>query len=314
MIFPYLDDKHTDLTDVNSSDLLKDYVGEIKQLIQKAIDTETLKLQKTVTDKIIRILNFKQLRAELFRDDLELSDSATEREIAQKMVANEVRQALATLIRVTRRQKLMLGNNQNAWALVHADAEAICSWILLNSVDPVWWFHNRIGMEKNQKASLARTLLLDDPEFYEVIISRAVPVAAQYRLTDNKVHSAGGEIDLLVFDAAPDAYQEQLLIALYKKLIGSLPSTYTLAELKEAIVSRVNNEYLNRRSKPVFYFVSQDLMKAYVDCFQQMTDRLKGKVQFVCCERAIGHAKGKASRENQTDLLDQVAILLSLLN
>lgn len=318
LIFPYLDEKHADLTDVNSSDFLKDYVGQIKRLIQEAIHTETQSLEKTVVDKLTKILSRKQLRTALFREDenLDLQEHAAEQDIAKQLVNKEVGSALATLTRVLETHKPLMANDSNPWRAVCIDAEQMCGWLLLLSVEPAWWYHNQLGLTKSAENGINHQMLLDDPAFYEVIVSRRLRQNACYALSGkNKAKPAAETTDVMLFDAVtPDAQNEQLLQDLYRDLYRNLPANLTVDELRDGILRRARAQVKARNGKPLYYLVSRELMHAFVDCFTPVLDRLKGVLQFICCEKTGSLAKGKACREDQTDLLDQVAYLLSITN
>ncbi|WP_446811475.1 toll/interleukin-1 receptor domain-containing protein [Methylomonas sp. 2BW1-5-20] len=316
LIFPYLDNLHTALTDENSQILLADQVKQIQQLIEQAIADETQTLQIVVTQKIVKILNRKQLRIDLCRDEMDLSDNAAEQDVAKTLVAGDVGTALVTLTRVIKRLKILTAKEQSLWQACCLDAEQLCGWLLLNSVDPAWWYHNQQALKKSAETGINQELTLDDPAYYEVIVSRSLKQCAQYTLSDkNKAKPAGEKTDFLLFDAiSPDAPSEQLLQGLYTDVYGKPPPNLSLDDLKKHIVERAGAQVKSRLGKPLYYLVSKELMNAFIDCFAARLDQLKGVLQFICCEQANGKAKGKACREDQTELLEQVAYLLSLIN
>jgi hypothetical protein len=201
-----------------------------------------------------------------------------------------------------------------AWKTCFNDAEQLYGWLLLNSVDPIWWFHNEIKLEKMAKSSITGSFALHNPNYIEVVIARRLLQNAHYTLDKNRQPKpAGQKYDVMLFDAQSDeAKKEELLSQIYKDLHGVSPSMGV--DILGQIVLRAKTHYINQKRKLIYYLVTQDYFDTLqsMDWYPDAQKQLAGYLQFICCQQPARPDERQASVEDQTQLLDQVAYLISL--
>jgi len=314
IVFKHLDKLNVSLENANADIALGELLGKTKTEVNEAIHDSTETLHGTLIAKITAILSRKNINADdQFRDELELTANIDLANIATQLVKKtEVGEAIAILTRVLEEKRTLLDTKSTEWKICFNDTEQLCGWLLLNSVDPVWWFHNEVKLRKTAKISIIGNFVLNDPNYVEVIISRDLLQNARFVLDKNKQPKpAGQKYDVMLFDAQPEAKKDGLLISIYKDLFGEAPSRDI--DLLSKIVNRVKTHYKTQKGKPIYYLVSRDYIKIlesteYTDAKAQ----LAGYLQFICCDKPVKPDEGKACTEDQTQLLDQFAYLISL--
>ncbi len=312
IIFPSLDILNVSLENANADVVLDNLIGKTQSAVKDAIDKSTKEFQDELINKITVILNHKHINADdKFKEELELTPTNDVCHIATQLVTIEVGKAISILTRVLREKKLLLEPAQ--WKICFYDAERLCGWLLLNSIDHIWWFHNEIKLKKTAKASISSSVDLQDKKYIEVVISRTLFKAARYSLyVDGQPKPAGNKYDVMCFEGcSAKAKKEELLIRLYKDLFGISPSSSI--DILKKIINRTNAIY-DEIEKPVYYLVSSDYLAMWESMAEEDIDlkKLAGYLQFICCESSAKLNQGQASKEDQSLLLDKVAHLLSL--
>ena len=312
IIFPHLDRLHVSLENANADVALDKLIGKTKTAITDAIDKSIKEFQYELIKKITSILNHNHINADdKFKEELELKPTNDVHDIATQLVKIEAGKAITILTRVLREKKSLLESAQ--WKNCFIDVEKLCGWLLLNSVDHIWWFHNEIKLKKTAKTSISSSVDLKDKKYIEVVISRTLFKAARYALYDDgQPKPAGKEYDVMCFDGcSAKAKKEELLDRLYKDLFGNSPSSST--DVLKKVINRANAIY-DEIGKPVYYLVSSDYLAMWESMAEEDSEmkKLTGYLQFICCENSAKHNQGQASKEDQSLLLDKVALLLSL--
>ncbi len=313
IIFPHLDILNGALE--NQHNALEALLGKTKTAISQAITQSTKTLRDTLVSKISAILNRKHINADdQLRAELSLRANDNTDKIASHLVEKtEVGEAIAILTRVLEEKKVLLDANE--WKACFFDAEQLCGWLILNSVDPTWWFHNEKKLDKTTKTSISGSIALHDKNYIEVVISRCFEKAARYILDSNKQPKpAGNKNDVMCFDAStPKAKIDELLTSIYKDLFGVEPSKDI--DILKKVIARAKTNYKNQQ-KPVYYLVTADYLAMWESVAKDFSDEdvkeLAGCMQFICCDKPAKPNERQASIEDQTQLLDQIAYFLSL--
>ncbi|MEY3759369.1 MAG: hypothetical protein RIR39_860 [Pseudomonadota bacterium] len=315
IIFPHLDRLNVSLENANADIALGKLLGKTQATVKEAINESTKTLRNMLIDKIKAILNRKNINADdMFREELGLSSNDDINNIVTKLVTGtEVGEAIAILTRVVEDKKVLFANNSAEWKACFYDAEQFCGWLLLNSVDPVWWFHNEIKLEKTAKSSITGSFALHDPNYIEIVISRSLLQNARYILDINKQPKpASHNHDVLFFDAQENAIKETLLTDIYKDLFGLAPSMQI--DVLSKIATRAKTHHKTQKGKLIYYLVKDDYLESLQNAswYPDVQNQLAGYLQFICCGQPTSPNERPASVEDQAQLLDQVANLLSL--
>ncbi|WMP17931.1 toll/interleukin-1 receptor domain-containing protein [Thiothrix lacustris] len=319
LVFPFLDTLQPALEEGDADAILQKRVGDMQQSVKVAIAETTKRLHEKVKSEIGRILGNQYIPGNKLKRELRLDPSIETQAIAQRLAEEpDVGQAIAVITRVVQTQAKLLAAKPEQWDECLSDAEQLCGWLLINSVDPVWWFHNELKMQRAARGGISHAFSLGDPAYIEVIISRSILQAARYDLNEyGKAKPVAENHDgTLLFDATEDATDELLLARLYKRLHRSPRVPSQVAELLEGIYSRAYSFYRTGQGKPVYYLVTQEQLELLESrsWFAEAQKKLAGYLQFICCDLQCQPYEQPACREDQTLLLDQVALLLSLRN
>lgn len=318
IVFKHLDKLNVSLENANTDIALGELLSKTKTEVNQAIHDSTETLHKTLIAKITAILKRKNINAdEQLGDELALTDNNDSANIATQLVTEtKVRNAISILIRVLEEKKSVIDTNSMEWKTCVNDTIDICGWLLLNSVDSIWWFHNEIKLRKTAKTSITGNYVLQDPNYVEVVISRDLPQSARFKLDkNNQPRPASEKHDVSLFDASsPQAKKDELLVRIYKDLYGVFPSAEI--DILSKIVIRAQNRFETNKGKVIYYLVSRDYITLLqsTDWFVNAQSQLAGCLQFICCDEPAEPNAPKASNEDQTKLLNLVADLLLFKN
>ncbi|MCX7099821.1 MAG: toll/interleukin-1 receptor domain-containing protein [Methylococcales bacterium] len=317
IIFPHLDRLNVSLENLNADDALSELLDKTKLTVTKAINESTKLLHKTLIEKITAIFSLKNINADdKFREELGLSYNNDIGKIATKLVTGiDAGEGIAILTRIVESKKMLLNNTSTDWIACFNDAEQICGWLLLNSVDPIWWFHNEIKLKRTAKTSLTDRIALHDRNYIEIVISRSLLQSARYILDENKQPKpkpTSQNHDVMYFDVQDNAIKEALLVDIYKDLFGLAPSM--TIDLLNKIVTRAKTHHKTQKGKLIYYLVTDDYLETLQQApwYSDFQMQLAGYLQFICCGQPSNSDERPASLEDQAQLLDQVANLLSM--
>ena len=182
LIFPVLDKVSLSFENQEEpavTQLLKNTQEEITAAIKRS----TTELQQTLIQKITSILELNNINADAqWQEELGLSTNNNKQNIAKQLIENtEVGEALAIITRIVEEKDRRSAD----WIACIEDAIQLASWCLLNSVDPVWWFHQQIRLKNTSKISIINQVTLNNENYIEVVIARSLLQKPEYVLDKN---------------------------------------------------------------------------------------------------------------------------------
>ena len=285
-------------------DQLKDLRDHIKVQITALLNKNTIPLGDLVDE-------LNDPKGNVRKDSANIADHITHDKFL-------VIDTLAALINVMDAQKTTLGLESTEWESCFYDGEAIAGWLLLLSVDNDWWFEHKHPLVTSLKERMLDQFPLESKEYAEVVISRSLKQQAKFRVNkhgviepDNQKHKA-----LMIYDGCSEGAKEtQFLIDIYKDLYGKDPhGELSPSALLDLVLRRARNHKRNARGKAIYYLVSKETkaMLEGFDWYKESKERSDGCLHFIYCDVSNKPYEKSVSSEDQQDLLDQVAILLSL--
>ncbi|GJL76003.1 toll/interleukin-1 receptor domain-containing protein [Nitrosomonas sp.] len=320
MVFPYLDVKHGSLEESLTIGGLSEELGKlldaIKQGVSKAIDESRDQLQDKLQSEVAHILKQKNIPLESLATEFGLDANASEAVIAVHIVKTaSVRDVLGKLSKLSQQQEKSLLPKQDHWNKFLYDMEQLCGWLLIQSVDPVWWFHHEDKL-KHATQKLTNAFALEYPPYIEVIVSRSLLQQARYDLDDfNSITPAVEKHNAFLFDAVSlDAQDIQLLTPIYKDLRRAHKAPQDVNRLLEGICLTAKTHF-ESGEKPIYYIVSKghfELLQSRA-WFGDAENNMAGYLQFVCCDVDAMPYDGSPNDE-QDLLLEFLANILRLRN
>ncbi|SEQ78859.1 TIR domain-containing protein [Nitrosomonas sp. Nm51] len=299
-------------------EVLEAKLATVRETIDKAIADEHELLCKRIQSELTFFLEEHNIPLKHLKHRLGLLPGTDIEELAEVLVEKQVSDAIGAITGVITNQEAQL-KQDNRWYEALSDAEQICGWLLIGSVDPVWWFHHQLKMKHIGKTDIRNQLILEHHAYAEVIISRSILRNASFRLDKNKaVPSIDAEINLMVvFDASKDALGQQFLSDIYKDLCDKNKGPN---DTDEMIVDEVyGRAYAIYKSKgrPVCYLLSRDILNQFEQqsWYAYARQKLTGYLQFVYCDippRDEALKTMPSSLEEQEGLIGQIGYLLSL--
>ncbi len=215
VVKPYLDERHASLESAKGDEVLDELLRKTQATVKEVINESTKILHNTLRDRIKAILVQRNINADdMFRKELELfpsDDNININNIVTKLVTETaVGEAIAILTRVVENKKVLLANNSAEWTACFYDAIQLCGWLLLNSVDPAWWFCNEVKLKNTAKTSISGSFSLQDRNYIEIVISRSLFKNARYTLdkTNQPKPARDRQHDVMCFDAQENATKE----------------------------------------------------------------------------------------------------------
>lgn len=321
LVFPYLDTLSQSLAAEQADDTLRSRVAELKSTLASEIQNTKHILQQRVVSEIEPLLKAGYLPSlALFQRELRLGRENKEHDIAVCLADMEAGEAIACLTRLMERhRKTLVSDRRGEWEIAFDDARQVCGWLLIHTIDPVWWFQHELRWIRDMERGKSMALSLENSEFVEVIISRSIVQPAIYELDTRrqKVKMPYAlENDALIFDTVSEgAQEEELFSELYKALFRLDPPVELSNEaVLERIYERSYSHFRRDRNKPVYFLVGfrQFSLLKQLPAFRKAEKKLAGYLQFLCCEQAPKGYEQSPCQENQRLLLDQVALLLSM--
>lgn len=289
--------------------------AEIATVIQKSKD----KLTQDIKAKITRLLNNrKPIFLNQLSSDLGFASSDNET-IARYLAENgDVKGTIKIMTQTLKKQREVLRSvNLEKWRESHAIAEQLCGWLLIKTIDPVWWFNHEFKASKIGK-TFASDIFLEERAFVEIIISRDLFQPAKYkRLAETgKVQPFTDNLSIdFIFDANVGALEESFLINLYRDLFKSTGAEGTTAQLKEDIKVQLDTIITEDR-KCIYYVTNEATMMSLksIQGIEEWLQQLEGKLRFIYLpisdEKVLKQAQ--SPYPEQKALLFQIADLLKI--
>ncbi|TXI21461.1 MAG: hypothetical protein E6Q61_11515 [Nitrosomonas sp.] len=319
IIDPCLGEKQIVFSGKDADGALVRAVNEISGLIKQAVDDQTVKLRAKVKSEIERILSAKfNLLAEL---KLEVEEKKSQQihsdQDAAKAVADywlsecTVEDALSHLIRVYKQAKR---EKITEWEALYLKGEKLCGWLLILSVDPIWWFNHQLRVDHASAPQVTKDYVIDHPPFAEVIISRSLLERADYKLNKGKVTPANGEHNVSLFDGISNhATIEESLIAIYKDIYPpdrELPKG--AGELIKDMLTRAKNNF-KTFGKPIYYLMDSMIIELFEkhEEFSKAQPSLAQYIHFIRCNPA-DKAESPTASGDSVSLLDLLGMFLEL--
>ena len=234
--------------------------------------------------------------------------------VEQEDVKNTIKKLTAVLRDIKR--ELMGANNREEWYQTHAIAEQLCGWLLIKTVDHVWWFNHKSKVRKIEK-SLISDILLEEVAFVEIVISRDLFQPARFKrdaLGKARPFTEDSSFDF-TFDASQDALEESFLVALYKRLFSAPVAVKGLDELKKDIALQLDTKTSEER-KCIYYVISETEMNSLksIPGLSEWSSQLAGKLRFIYVSTLNNETteQGQSPYPGQRALLFQIAELLRI--
>ena len=316
IVEPYLDKIHVSLQQSDPNTAIAEFVASEWVSIQLAIVKEQASLHKRITQEITEILKTNFVSLDKLAREMGLSPGITAEDFGKYLGdSGEIIKAIAVITRVLRESRKKIGaSNSEQWEECHTQATQICGWLLLNSVDRIWWFNHQLRMKQLAKKSISRTYSLAYPPYVEVIISRDLLRQAEFELdAKGNVQPANGGHNLMLFDGvSTEATEIQLLVPIYKCFRNPQSYPTDLNELLNEIYFRSKSEF-KVRQKPIYYLMTNETLQLFErqPWYQEMSLRLAEYIQFICFNQQQS-SDGSSPCDDPRSLLDQYATLLSL--
>jgi hypothetical protein len=319
IIKPYLNELHPSLESDDGDKLLSDLLVNARQEVASIIREAKQQMLAAVSSNIEQILKNQHIPVYQLAKQLRLDSSANNSDIAKQLLdGKKVGEALDVLYKLSIQQEKKLSARPDEWRDYLYDVEQIGGWLLLKTVDPLWWFHNQLSLDKAKKRGITGAFNLQHPAYVEVIIARSLLQRAQHSLDEyGSIKPASEEHDVMLFDAiSPDASDYQLLFPIYKDIRRADKAPQDISLLRDKIELTLRSLSGSRDGKPIYYIVSQDYLEQLKarDWFAGFEQRLVGYLQFVCCIQEPHRQNPDPCLEEQSLLLEKVANILRLKN
>lgn len=317
IVSPYLDKLNDSLELGDQNEIFQNKVNEVFKAIETVVAEEHELLNQTIRTEVTAILNTGFISLNRLAREMGLEAGVTAEKIVHLWLQREtVEDAIIELTRVVQ-DKLDEISSLEQKKDCHYQAVQIGGWLLINSVDRNWWFNHKLKMKQLSKKNISRVYSLAHPPYIEVIVSRSLLQQARFRLNDEgqaQPANSGHDLTLLFDGVSPEATEIQLLAPIYKDLHKSDRYPTDLQSLRDQIYTRAEKRFnVNRR--PIYYLVSATTLRLFENhpWYPEMSQRIAEYLQFICINHAAESDLQKPYNGNQASLLDQFAVLLSLI-
>lgn len=312
ILSPFLDGLPPSLENADKEAKLLELSEATYEGIATAIQQETEKLCAKVKSEIIQTLKSNLIPLDKLAAELTLSNQDLDAIATSLVEHNDAIDSIVSLTRVVESQKSILTATPQ-WNECHFNAERLGGWLLLNSVDSVWWFNHQLKWQQSQHESF-RTIVLNHQPYIEVVVSRELLQCARYkRNAKGKVQPYSDterENMELIFDASPSAQEKKFLQDIYRDLYKPASIPEEIEELQESIALQLDT-VVRVRKKPIYYLVSRNTLDRIeaISWFNDWSKPLAGKLQFIALDN---QANQPSPYSNPAALLHQFGYLLSL--
>ena len=273
------------------------------------------------------------IKAELIKVSrpLRSSRSLVNVEFAKRLLGDsgEAARSLGELTNAARQIRETLGKDSEEWRRVFKGIQQLCGCLLLNTIDPVWWFNQELELRRQAEHCVTGSgYQLDHASFVEVVVSKELLSRGEMsspsfshdpKGTGGVVPSAGvADYDynnMMMFDAVNvDAVAHSLLGDIHQDLLRSTQVPQDVDQLMKDIRDRAKGIKNASYQRPVYYIVSHDYLQQVQaqPWFTEFETLLKGSLQFICCNQQTLSDNRGATKESQTQLLSAVGLLLNL--
>lgn len=313
ILSPCLDKLKPSLENTDKATLLNQLGESTYAAIAAAIQLEREKLHIKVKSEIAQILKSNLIALDKLAAELELTNYDVDHVATTLVTQNDAIDSIARLTQVIESQKNILKGTPQ-WPECHFNAERLGGWLLLNSIDNVWWFNHQLQWQQSCHESF-RTIELNHQPYIEVIVSRELLQCARYRRNEKGKVQPYSDIDRenmeLVFDPDLAAQEKKFLQDIYRDLYKPVVIPEEIQELQDSIALQLDSVVRVRKGKPIYYLVSRNTMDGInaIPWFSDWSRQLDGKLQFIAIDTKTNKPSPCA---NPASLLNQFGYLLSL--
>jgi len=314
-----------------SSELVDALVREVDQVFA----AERQALYDTLSAEIeVHLDEVQQEDRASLQDILNLPTESSSQQLAVALLDKKGQEGMAVIQDWVdeRHEKIPLEKTKD-WKNFFSHAEAICGWLLLQSVSPSWWVHNKISFVsgKNHKGHI--DLDMQAPAYAEVVISRELIKKAEFGLDSghNLVPACFSGIwedymgndshlqDGFILDANPKALQEALLLPiLYELKLGPSDPQRMGTDPEKLLQELIRFAKVSRR--PKYYIVTsrylqqlQQVTQDGISLLERINRELGDKLVFVTCGAKDPKGIGAEPAICETDEEELLARLLLIL-
>ena len=320
IVKPYLDELHLSLESSKGDELLRGLLVASQEKVAAIINEAKQQMHNVVCRNVEQILKQQHIPIAQLAEKLKLDSSAGSSETTKQLLdINLVGEALDVLYDLSIQQEERWLARAEEWRNYLYDIEQIGGWLLLKSVNPVWWFHNQQSLEKTKSHSITDEFTLQHSAYVEVIIARSLLQRAEHTVDEFGEIIAASEKhqEIMLFDAiSPDASDFQLLSPIYKDIRRVDQAPQDITRLLDGIGITLRALKGSRGEKQIYYIVPQsylELLKSR-DWFPEFEKKLVGYLQFICCIQESQNQTLDPCQEEQSLLLEKLAKILRLKN
>ena len=320
IVKPYLDELHLSLESSKDDELLLGLLVALQEKVKAIIDEAKQQMHNVVCRNVEQILKQQHIPIAQLAEKLKLDSSAGSSETTKQLLdIKMVGEALDVLYDLSIQQEERCLARAEEWRNYLYDIEQIGGWLLLKSVNPVWWFHNQQSLEKTRNHSITDEFTLQHPAYIEVIIARSLLQRAEHSLDEFGSIKAASEKhqEIMLFEAiSTEASDYQLLAPIFKDIRRVDQAPQNITRLQDDIAITLRALKGSRDEKQIYYIVPQsylELLKSR-DWFPEFEKKLVGYLQFICCIQESQNQTLDPCQEEQSLLLEKLAKILRLKN
>jgi hypothetical protein len=318
IIFPYLDTLRKSLEEGGDETPLADRMADLARQMQQAINESDARLQSRVSEECERILKQGYIPLPDLVSGLKLSTSS-ETEVSECMATDlTIDDVLDALLKLSHKLERDSAMQKERWEKYLQDIEQLCGWLLLRTVDNIWWFQQEPAFTNVLRENIATEFILEEPSYIEVIISRNLLQQAQFTVDQyGDLIPVSETHDVMLFDAVSESASDiELLTPIYKDLRRSAEAPQNVQKLIKGIERTVKALSGSRDGKPVYYLITRgyfDLLKTK-DWYEQLNNALSGYLHFAACRSPEKDYESNPCSGDLEQILEKVALLLRLKN
>ncbi len=260
IVNPYLDKLHAALEQQDATKILSGLVQTTRETINEIVTETEQTLREKVKKEISRILKQAYIPTKFLAETFRLDPAADADNIAGYLAENtSVIDMLDGLYKVSVQRRASRPDN---WEHFLYDIEQISGWLLINKVDPYWWFQNQLNVRKTLNNGLTGLYNMQKPAYIEVLISRNLVQSAQFTVDKyGDIKPASAQHDVMLFDGLSDeATDYELLSPIYKDLRPGYEAPQAVKKLIDGIVATAQSLKGPRDGKLIYYIVSENYL------------------------------------------------------
>jgi|GEM_PF-2563945 len=334
IVFPYLNTLRDSDAAYDVTALIQKVVADYAQHAATECETTTAHHHNLIAEEIGFLLeDHPVIKAELMKVSraLRRAGSLDDTEFAKRLLGDsrEAARSIGDLTNAAKQVRKKFGEDSETWSEVFGGIQKLCGYLLLNTIDPVWWFNQELELRRQAAHCVTGSgYQLDHVSFVEVVVSKELlsrdelcsPSFSHDPKGKYSVVPSAGEADhdynnMMMFDAVNvDAVAHSLLGNIHQDLHPSKVAPADVGQLMNDIKDRAESIKNATAQRPVYYIVSHDYLQQIQaqPWFTDFEALLKGSLQFICCSQQTLSDNGSATKESQTQLLSAVGLLLDL--